>query len=290
MTRPITESAVLRDLSEFWRRFKRNKNALAGLIIIVGYIIIAIISPLISPHNPVKQDLNKVILPPSPEHPLGTDQLGRDILSRILWGTRTSLLIGLYAVLLGGFIGVMMGAISGYYGGKVDMIIQRIVDLMLAFPSFLLALALISVLGVGLENVVIAVGVTSIPVFTRLVRASALVIKEQAYIEAAKLMGLSDFKIIINYVLPNSLAPIIVQSTLYMGTAILVAAGLGFLGLGVQPPTPEWGQMLGEASVYIFAAPHMVIFPGLAIFLAVLAFNLVGDGLRDALDPRLRVL
>lgn len=272
----------------FWRELRRHKGAVIGLGVLVLWAVLAIIAPFISPHDPLRQELGNALKDPSITYPLGTDYLGRDILTRIFYGARYSLAIGFAAVAIGALLGIPLGAISGYYCGWVDMIVQRFIDILLSFPGFLLALSLVAVLGVGIENVVIAVGVGVTPSFVRLVRASTLSIRQLTYIEAAKCIGARDFSIIFRHVLPNALAPVIVQATLSLGSAILVAAGLGFLGLGVQPPTPEWGTMLGEGRNYIFSNPNMATFPGLAIFVTVLAFNMVGDGLRDALDPRLR--
>jgi ABC-type dipeptide/oligopeptide/nickel transport system permease subunit len=251
-------------------------------------ILASIAAPVLTPHDPEKLKLVDALIHPNLTHPLGTDHLGRDMLARLLYGGRLSLMIGFLAVGIGLVVGMPLGAISGYYGGWVDMVIQRIADILLSFPSILLALALVAALGVGLKNVIISVGVSAIPSFIRLVRGSVLSIREQTYVEAARAVGVKDHVILRRHVLANALAPVIVQATLNLGTAILVAAGLGFLGLGVQPPTPEWGAMLGEGRQYIFSASYMATFPGLAIFLAVLGFNLMGDGLRDALDPRLR--
>jgi ABC-type dipeptide/oligopeptide/nickel transport system permease subunit len=275
---------------EAWGRFRKHKPAMLGLIILVTYTLLAIFAPWVTPHDPVRQELIQSLQTPSAEFWLGTDHLGRDVLTRILYGTRISLFIGLAAVAVGMAIGVPLGVISGYYGRGPDMIIQRIADIMFSFPSILLALALVAVLGVGLNNVVIAVGIAIIPIFIRLVRGQVLAVREEAYVDAARAIGASDLRILTRHVLANSWAPIIVQATISIGITILVAAGLGFLGLGVPSPTPEWGAMLGEGRNYIYSHPHMSTFPGLAIFLAVIAFNLMGDGLRDALDPRLRAL
>ncbi len=229
-----------------------------------------------------------MLRPPSLENPLGTDYLGRDILARLYYGARLSLAIGFLAVAIGLGLGVPLGAISGYYGGWADLIIQRVADILLSFPGCLLALSLVAILGIGLQNVIISVGISAVPSFIRLVRGSVLTIRELTYVEAAHSVGTHDGRIIIRHVLPNAATPVIVQATLNLGTAILTAAGLGFLGLGVQPPTPEWGTMLGEGRNYIFSNPNMATFPGLAIFFAVIGFNLLGDGLRDALDPRMK--
>lgn len=274
--------------SDTVRRLLRSPSAVAGMIIVTLLLLAAIFAPLLTPYDPVKQSLREVLQAPSATHPLGTDQLGRDILARILYGARLTLFIGAFAVGVGMLIGVPLGVISGYYRGLADQIIQRLMDLMLSFTTFLLALTLVALLGVGLTNVIIAVGVSTIPRFARLVRSSVLSIREVTYIEASRALGTRNARILWRHVLPNALAPVIVQATLSMGATILTAAGLGFLGLGVQPPTPEWGAMLGEGRNYIFSQPNVTTFPGLAIFVAVVGFNLLGDGLRDALDPQLR--
>src|SRR5690606_10209523 len=271
-----------------WKRFKRNRAAVAGLVILAVSVAAVAAAPLLTSRDPVTQNLEAVLRPPSAEYLLGTDHLGRDIFTRILYGGRITLVIGLLAVAVGLAVGVPLGVVSGYYGGRVDLVIQRVTDMLLSFPNILLALALVGVLGVGLQNVIVAVGISTVPQFVRLVRGSVLTIREQTYVEAARALGAGDRLILTRHVLANALTPIIVQATLSMGVTILVAAGLGFLGLGVEPRTAEWGAMLGEGRNYIFSAHWTVTFPGLAIFLAVLAFNLVGDGLRDALDPRLR--
>jgi ABC-type dipeptide/oligopeptide/nickel transport system permease subunit len=261
---------------------------MVGLGLLASLLVLALAAPLLTPYDPKRQSLSEALRPVSAVHPLGTDHLGRDMLARLLYGGRLSLLIGCLAVGLGLAIGVPLGAVSGFQGGMTDLVIQRVADVLLSFPGFLLALALVAILGVGLQNVIIAVGLSAVPLFIRLVRASVLSIREQVYVEAAAAVGRSRAAILFRHVLPNALAPVIVQATLSLGFAILVAAGLGFLGLGVQPPTPEWGTMLGEGRQYIFRAPAISTLPGLAIFLAVLGFNLFGDGLRDALDPRMR--
>ncbi|MCD6289937.1 MAG: ABC transporter permease [Anaerolineae bacterium] len=273
---------------ETWRRFRQQGPAVLGLAILLLLVLACIAAPLLTPYNPEEMKLSDVLIPPNSAHPLGTDHLGRDMLARLLYGGRLSLMIGFLAVGIGLLIGIPLGAVSGYYGGWVDMLIQRVADILLSFPSILLALSLVAVLGVGLRNVIISVGISTIPSFIRLVRGSVLSIREETYVEAARSVGVRDWDIIRRHILVNAMAPVIVQATLSLGSTILVAAGLGFLGLGVQPPTPEWGSMLGEGRQYIFSASYIATFPGLAIFLAVLGFNLLGDGLRDALDPRLR--
>jgi ABC-type dipeptide/oligopeptide/nickel transport system permease subunit len=261
---------------------------MTGLCILSVMLLLVCTAPWWAAHDPKRQQLSQVLRPMSALHPLGTDHLGRDILARLLSGGRLSLFMGVLAVGIGLGIGVPLGAVSGFQGGLTDLVIQRLADVLLSFPGFLLALSLVSILGIGVQNVILAVGISAIPAFIRLVRGSVLSIREQAFVEAARALGQRSWLIILRHVLPNAMAPIIVQATLNLGTAILLAAGMGFLGLGVQPPTPEWGTMLGEGRQYIFRAPLLTLFPGLAIFLAVLAFNLLGDGLRDALDPRMQ--
>lgn len=273
-----------------WRRFRRHIPAMVGLAILVAFVVLTVLAPLISPYDPIRQDLANALRPPSAEHLFGTDHLGRDVATRILYGTRITLFIGVLAVAIGLAVGIPLGVVSGYYRGRVDLVIQRVADTMFSFPAILLALALVAILGIGLRNVIIAVGISMVPVFIRLVRGSVLEIREEIYVEAARALGAGDLRILTRHVLANAWTPIIVQSSISMGITILVAAGLGFLGLGVQAPTPEWGSMLGEGRQYIFSHGHMTTFPGLAIFLAVLAFNLMGDGMRDALDPRLRMI
>jgi peptide/nickel transport system permease protein len=272
-----------------WSKLKRNKVALLGGLIITLYIVTALLAPVLFPGNPSAPNLMMALERPSIEHPLGTDELGRSILGRIIYGSRVSLLIAFGAVLVGLLIGVPVGLVSGYYGGKIDFGIQRGTDTMLAFPGFLLALSLVAVLGVGFKNAMVSVGIGMIPLYIRLVRGCVLSVREQAYVEAARAVGTRDAFIIFRHILPNVMVPITVQTSLMMGMGILFAAGLGFLGIGVQPPTPEWGTMLGSGRSYLFNAPHVATFPGIAIFLAVLGFNLLGDGLRDALDPRFRL-
>lgn len=273
-----------------WRRFRHHPPAMIGLGIILTFIALAVLAPIISPYEPNGQDLASAIQGPSAEHWLGTDQLGRDIATRLMYGTRISLLIGVLAVAIGLVFGVPLGMIAGYYGGWADLAISRFADMMFAFTSILLALTLVAVLGVSLQNVIIAVGISVIPVIIRLVRSSVLSLREEPYVEAARSLGASDLRIITRHVFRNSLTPVLVHGTLSIGVSILLAAGLGFLGLGVQSPTAEWGTMLGEGRQFIFSAPHLTTFPGIAIFLAILAFNLLGDGLRDALDPRMRTV
>jgi ABC-type dipeptide/oligopeptide/nickel transport system permease subunit len=272
-----------------WAKLRRNKAALFGGFILLVYLFTALLAPLLFSGSPSAPNLIMSLEGPSAQHLLGTDELGRSILGRIIWGSRVSLMIALGVVAVGLLVGVPFGLISGYYGGKVDFGIQRITDMMLAFPGFLLALGLVAVLGVGLKNTVVSIGISMVPIYIRLVRGCVLTVREQVYVEAARAVGTRDYKIILKHILPNVMVPITVQTSLGMGNAILFAAGLGFLGIGVQPPTPEWGAMLGSGRAYLFNAPHVATFPGIAIFLSVLSFNLLGDGLRDALDPRFKL-
>jgi len=276
-------------LRRSWAKLRRNKAALFGGILILIYVVTAMLAPVMFPGNPSAPNLMKSLERSSLEHPLGTDELGRSILGRIIYGSRVSLLIAVGVVSFGLLIGVPLGLVSGYYRGKVDFGIQRVTDTMLAFPGFLLALALVAVLGVGIKNTVISIGISMVPIYIRLVRGCALSIREEVYVEAARAVGTRDIVILLRHILPNVMVPITVQTSLGMGMAILFAAGLGFLGIGVQPPTPEWGTMLSSGRAYLFHSPHVATFPGIAIFLAVLGFNLLGDGLRDALDPRFRL-
>jgi peptide/nickel transport system permease protein len=276
-------------LRRSWVKLRRNKAALAGGSMILIYAACALLAPVLFSGNPSAPNLGKSLEPPSLDQLLGTDELGRSILGRIIYGSQISLLIAVGVISFGLIVGVPFGLVSGYYGGKIDFGIQRVTDMLLAFPGFLLALALVAILGVGLKNTVISIGISMVPIYIRLVRGCVLSVREEVYVEAARASGTRDAVILLRHILPNVMVPITVQTSLGMGTAILFAAGLGFLGIGVQPPTPEWGAMLGSARVYIFNAPHAATFPGIAIFLAVLSFNLLGDGLRDALDPRFRL-
>ncbi|MGG0643144.1 ABC transporter permease [Sporosarcina gallistercoris] len=277
---------------ERWQSFRsvmtQNKAALAGAIIIGIYLLMMLVAPLVAPYDPFEISLEDKLTPPSMEHWMGTDDKGRDILSRILYGSRLSIGVGFASVLFGAFFGITLGLIAGYYGKWVDTVISRLLDVMLAFPGILLALAIISALGPGLINVTIAVGVFSIPLFARIVRGSTMEVKKLEYIDAIRTLGANDFTIIFKHVFPNVLSPIIVQGSMRLATAILSAAGLSFLGLGAQPPSPEWGAMLSSGRDFLFSAPYMAIFPGLMISILVLGFNLFGDGLRDALDPKLK--
>ncbi len=276
------------ELADLWRRLRRNRAAIVGAGIVGMFVLLAILAPVLVPFNPTQGDLKDRLQPPSMTHWLGTDELGRDILSRILFGARISLEIQIVAVLLSLVIGVALGSVGGYLGGYVDNLIMRSMDVLLAFPSIFLALAIIAALGTGLFNLMLAAGIASVPQFARIVRASILSLREKEFVEAAVALGSGSNRIMFRHLLPNCLAPIIVQSTLRMATVLLTASGLSFLGLGVQPPTPEWGAMLSNARSYLIVAPHVATIPGVAIMIVVVGFNLFGDGLRDTLDPRLR--
>jgi peptide/nickel transport system permease protein len=278
--------------SEAWRRLRHNKAALVGFGIIGLFVFVAIFAPLLAPYDPLEQDLSLIqdgCCPgPSLEHPLGVDPLGRDELSRIIYGARYSLVIGVVSVIVGLSIGIVLGAIAGFVGGKVDTVIMRAMDIMLAIPGLLLAIGLVALLGQGLWQIMLAVGIVNVPIFTRLMRGAVLGQRHNDYVLAARTVGVPRLQILTAHVLPNSISPVIVQATLALATAIIDVAGLGFLGLGPQDPsTPEWGTMLTDTVRYLQTAPHLAIFPGIAIVITVLGFNLIGDGLREALDPKL---
>ncbi|MBQ9433280.1 MAG: ABC transporter permease [Synergistaceae bacterium] len=269
-------------------RLGRSPLAMFGLAIICVLVFCAIFAEVISPYSPIKQDLMHMFETPSAAHWLGTDEFGRDILSRLIYGARVSLQVGFIAVGIALVTGGMLGAISGYYSGRLDNCIMRVMDVLLSIPQTLLAIAIVAALGPSLMNLMIAVGISAVPTYARIVRGSVLSIRSMEFIEAARAAGSSDLRIILKHIIPNSMAPIIVQSTLGVASAILNAAGLSFIGLGIQPPNPEWGAMLSGGRQYIRDFPHMTLYPGLAIMLTILALNFLGDGLRDALDPKLK--
>lgn len=289
---PIRNAEILEkpdsQLKAMWEALKSNKGAMVGLIIIVFLAFLAIFGQWLVPHDPYYSDMTQSFQSPNSEYWFGTDQLGRDIFSRIIVGTKISLTVGLSAVALSLTIGTILGAIAGYRGGAADTVIMRIMDMMLAIPSILLAIAFMAALGKGIDKAVIAIGLVSIPEYARIVRGCILSVKENDYIQAAKVIGNKDGRIVFRHILPNILSSIVVRATLGISVAVLDTSALGFLGLGVQPPFAEWGDMLGRARGFIFSAPYTLIFPGIAITLTVLAFNLLGDGLRDALDPKSR--
>jgi dipeptide transport system permease protein len=281
-------------LAEFWFYFSENKGAVAGLVVFVALVLVAILAPLIAPHSASLQNRDALLMPPFWEdggtstYLLGTDAVGRDMLSRLIYGSRFSLFIGVVVVTGALTTGIVLGLISGYFRGWVDIVIMRVMDVILAFPSLLLALVLVAILGPGLVNAMIAIVLVYQPHFVRLTRASVMSEKTKDYVVSARVVGAGPVRLMIKTVLPNCLGPLIVQGTLSFSTAILDAAALGFLGMGAQPPTPEWGTMLAEAREFILRAWWVVTFPGLAILITVLAINLIGDGLRDALDPKLK--
>lgn len=273
-------------LKQMWDALIQNKAAVVGMVVIIFLIFIAIFGKWLMPYDPNYGDMAINKQPPSAAHWFGTDEQGRDIFSRIIDGTRVSLSVGLQAVGFALVLGTVFGAVAGYKGGKIDTIIMRLMDIMMSIPDILLAITLMAALGRGIDKAVIAIGLVTIPEYARIVRGSIMSIKDSEYVQAAKVIGNNDFTIIFKHILPNVLSPIIVRATLGISAAILNTAALGFLGLGVQPPYAEWGDMLGRARSFIFEAPYMLIFPGIAITITVLAFNLLGDGLRDAFDPK----
>jgi peptide/nickel transport system permease protein len=272
-----------------WRRMRYSITARIGMVVVSIIVLAAVLAPVIDPYNPkLDADLESSRQPPSREHIFGTDRLGRDIFRRIVHGAGLSLSVGVVAVLVAGTGGTILGLLSGYFGGMVDMVIMRFIDILMAFPSMLLAIAIVAVRGTGLFNTIIALSVVGVTGYARLVRSMVLSIRERDYIEAAHMVGVRSPRIIFRHILPNSLAPIIVSATMGIGGAILTAAALGFLGLGAQPPAPEWGVMISDGVPFLRQTPHMVFFPGMAIMVTVLGFNLLGDGLRDALDPQMQ--
>jgi len=272
-------------MSDAWKRFLEHRLALAGLGLILALILLALSARQVAPHDPLRQDLPHALAGPSIEFPLGTDEFGRCILSRILFGARLSLLVGVIATAIGATAGILSGLAAGYFP-RLDAPVMRTMDVLLAFPSILLAIAIVAALGPSLGNVMIAVGVRSIPSFARLARSMVLSLKELEFVQGAAALGASHARVLFRHILPNSVSPLLVFSSMQVATAILLAAILSFLGLGVQPPTPEWGKMVSDGRAYLLEAPHVSLFPGLAIFIAVMGFNCLGDGLRDALDPR----
>jgi peptide/nickel transport system permease protein len=280
---------TLRSGPRLWQRLLRNRSALVGGVVLLLIVLIALAAPLIAPYDPIKTNQRLSLTPPSSEHLMGTDRFGRDIFSRVIWAGQASLPIGLVSVAIGLLFGVSLGLLAGYYGGWFDAVSMRFMDLLLAFPGILLALAIIAILGGSLTNLMIAVGIASIPDYVRITRGSVLSVREREFVLAARVVGARGPSIMLRHILPNTVAPLIVLATLGTAAAIITGAALSFLGLGVKPPTPEWGNMLAEGREFLQRAPWVAFFPGVAIMLTVLSINLLGDGLRDTLDPRMRV-
>ncbi|MFC4274905.1 glutathione ABC transporter permease GsiD [Achromobacter aloeverae] len=287
-TAPAAPTAVRTPFSEFWRKFRKQHLAVAAAFFVLLLVLVAIFAPWLVPFDAENYfDYDALNAGPSLTHWLGVDSLGRDIFSRIVMGSRISLVAGFVSVALGAVVGTAMGLMAGYYEGWWERITMRVSDVLLAFPGMLLAIGVVAILGSSMVNVVVAVAVFSVPAFARLVRGNTLAIKHMTYVEAVKSVGASDWTIIMRHILPGTISPIVVYGTMRVGTSIITAASLSFLGMGAQPPTPEWGAMLSEARADMVTSPHIAVFPALAIFLTVLAFNLLGDGLRDALDPKI---
>ena len=286
--RPVVERQADTLVGDAWRRFRRNRLALIGLVVVGALLAAAVLAPWLAPYDPGRQSLIEKRAPPGGKYLLGADEFGRDILSRVIYGTRVALLVGTVSVTIALALGLVLGSLAGFVGGWVDAVVMRAIEVLLAFPYLLLAIAVVSALGPGALNTTIAVGIWGAPPVTRIVRGSVLALKETEYVRAARALGASSLALIARHILPNVLPTVIVYATLFMANAILVEAALSFLGLGVQPPTPSWGLMVSSGRDFLLVAPHIATIPGLAIMLAVLGFNLLGDGLRDALDPRLR--
>jgi len=284
---PLT-GAIRTPLGEFWRRFRRQRVALVSAVLLVCLIVAALLAPLIAPFDPAAPDYDNVLAGPSLLHLAGTDAYGRDILSRIIWGGRVSLTVGFLSVALGGVAGIVLGLLSGFLGGWIDGVLMRLVDVLLAFPGIILAIGVVALLGPGIDNVIYSIAVFSVPVFARLVRGSALGLKQTLYVQAARSIGVKPWLLMLRHILPGAMPGVIVYASLRLGTSILTAASLSFIGLGARPPSSEWGAMLSDGRSYLGVADHLTLFPGIAILITVLAFNLLGDGLRDALDQKLR--
>jgi len=284
----MSQAAIRSPVGEFARRFRTKPVPLTAGLVIIVIALAAVLAPWIAPFDPAAPDYEHVLEAPSWLHLCGTDAYGRDIFSRILWGGRVSLSVGLLSVSLGGAAGVFIGLVSGFFGGRIDAVLMRFMDVLLAFPGIVLAIGVVTVLGPGIDNVIYAVAVFSVPVFARLVRGTTLALKQTVYVQAARSIGVRRFKLVLRHILPGTLPAVIVYASLRLGTSILTAASLSFIGLGARPPSPEWGAMLADGRSFLGVATHLTLFPGLAIFVTVLAFNLLGDGLRDALDQRLR--
>ena len=282
---PASAGALLRG---WWRRFARNRGAVFGLAVLLGVVLLGGLAPVLAPFDPLAQGVGTPLQPPSLGHWAGTDSFGRDVLSRIIYGARIALVVGVVSVALAMLVGVTLGLVAGYYGGWLDVVIMRVMDGLFAFPIIILAIAMMAIMGFGVTNVIVAVAVGFVAPFARVTRGDVLAVKEEPYVEAARLAGVASPAVILRHVLPNVLAPIIVQAALRVSGAIITEAGLSFLGLGPPPPTPVWGSMIAEGRNFIVMAPHISTIPGIALMVTIVGLNLLGDGLRDTLDPRLR--
>jgi glutathione transport system permease protein len=287
-TTAFGEPSIRSPAAEFWRRFRGKRVALISLGLILLLVFAAVLAPWIAPFDQATPDYDAILEGPGWRHLAGTDTFGRDILSRMIWGGRISLTVGFLSVLLGCVVGVTLGVISGFFGGWLDGILMRIMDVLLAFPGILPAIAVVALLGPGIVNVIYAIAISAVPVFARLVRGTTLALKQTMYVQASRAIGVSRTRLMLWHILPGTMPAVIVYASLRMGTSILTAAALSFIGLGAQPPSPEWGAMLSDGRSYLGVADHVTIFPGMTILITVLAFNLLGDGLRDALDQKLR--
>lgn len=272
-----------------WKQFRSNRLAVFGLVVVFVLFGIAFLAPLLSQYSPTAYDLDAILLKPSVVHPFGTDEEGRDVLARMIYGTRISLSVGLISVFLYVSIGIILGALAGYFGGWVDIVISRAIEIMICFPTFFLILAVLAFIGPSLVNIMVVIGLTSWPGIARLVRGEFLKLRGQDFVLSGKVVGASSFRLIFRHILPNSLAPVLVSATFGVASAILVESSLSFLGFGVQPPTPSWGEILSQSRDFMDIAWWLALFPGLAIFLSITAYNLVGEGLRDAIDPRMKI-
>ncbi|WP_019120852.1 ABC transporter permease subunit [Brevibacillus massiliensis] len=281
-----TDIPTERTVNPLWYKFHKNPLTIFGLCILLFFLLVSVLAPLITSYDPTKINITERFSPPSAKHWFGTDEVGRDIFTRIIYGARLSLGVGVAVVLSAGLIGSVVGAISGYFGGKIDQVIMRLMDIILAFPSLVLAMALAATLGPNLQNAMIAIAIVKIPVYVRLARAETLALREKLYVKAALTFGIPPWRIIARHIIPNAISPVVIQVTLDIGDAVLLVATLGFLGLGAQPPTPEWGAMISIGWKYLIDYWWYPTFPGFALFLASCGFNLIGDGIRDILDPK----
>lgn len=277
------------NLSQIWSQFSRNRLAVLGLAVVLAFFVIAILAPWLTPHSPTAYNLDSILLSPSAAHPLGTDEEGRDVLARMIYGTRISLSVGFVSVILYVLIGIVIGAVAGYFGGWVDIAASRLIEIMMCFPTFFLILAVLAFIGPSLINIMVVIGLTSWPGIARLVRGEFLKLRGQDFVTAGKVVGAGPIRIIFRHILPNSMAPVLVSATFGIASSILIESSLSFLGFGVQPPTPSWGEILSQSRDFMDIAWWLALFPGIAIFISITAYNLVGEGLRDAIDPRMKI-